>query len=102
MTYFDPKRNSHANLSIIVALFAVSNAANATEEFIPIPEMHHRMEQHIVAISPFDSILSPYQKETLNSEKIIIENFLNKILNKSKDLDGDIVDLINKHFWDLI
>ena len=47
--------------------------------------------------------------DTFSSEDYIVgempENILSdlkEILENSEDLDGEIVDMVNKHFWDLI
>ena len=29
-------------------------------------------------------------------------SFISKLMNESKDLDDEIVDMVNQHFWDLI
>ena len=34
-------------------------------------------------------------------EKIIVENFIKKLLSNTKNIDGEFVELVNEHFWEL-
>ena len=34
--------------------------------------------------------------------KKILDNFVEEIVSNSINLEGEIVDMVNKHFWELI
>ncbi|TAG88974.1 MAG: hypothetical protein EAZ20_07485 [Bacteroidetes bacterium] len=45
----------------------------------------------------------PSQNITFEQNQIdVLVSFVSKLVNESKDLDGEIVDMVNKNFWDLI
>lgn len=45
----------------------------------------------------------PNQNITFEQSQMdILVSFVSKLANESEDLDGEIVDMVNKHFWDLI
>jgi hypothetical protein len=37
-----------------------------------------------------------------NEEERIIEGFVDKLVNNQKDIPEDILEIVNKNFWDLI
>ena len=49
----------------------------------------------------FDEL--PKQESPLENSQInILFNFASNILSQSKDLESEIVDMVNQNFWDLI
>ena len=35
-------------------------------------------------------------------EREVLENFIEEIVTNSTNLEGEIVDMVNKHFWELL
>lgn len=57
---------------------------------------------HIVDESLCLELQSVIYESIINNELSTISNLYNTLINQSKDLEGEIVDMVNKHFWDLI
>jgi len=102
MSYPTSKSNIHPNFFLVIALTTASaSSTNGLEEAIPVPQSFYEIKS-TNEVSPFDSLLPSYQHNTSTNEEAIMEDFLSKVINEAKDLDGDIVTLVNKNFWDLI
>jgi len=53
-------------------------------------------------ISEYFNILPDYQQKNINNEADILHKFLSKLIIESKDLDSELVEMVNNNFGDLL
>lgn len=100
---------SNTTLGLTILLAGVTSLSAASDEKLDgqideipkykgqykvIEEIHEKFDQSAL-------YLSDHQLKDEDKIQVIID-FSQKLLNNSKDIDGEFVDIVNKNFWDLV
>jgi uncharacterized protein YdgA (DUF945 family) len=99
--------NTLNSLTSVVLLATISTSViSLTYEFEKsIPKMNYDFK-HQNDIADWKDIAlrqSDYQFQDESIEKLqIIIDFSNKVIQNTKDIDSEFVDIVNKNFWELI
>jgi len=89
-------------LSSSVISLPYDNAENLIPEIKPNYEHHMTLTNNDWRDSAFNSS-TDYTLQNESSDKIdAILGFSKKVIENSKDIDSEYVDIVNENFWDLI
>lgn len=97
--------NSLANI-ILLATISSSVISLSYDSDALIPEMNHNYNFQINIADWKDNAFNQsvdYQLQDENIEKLqTIIDFSKKVLQNTKDIDSEFVDIVNENFWELI
>lgn len=100
--------NSYNSLASIVLLATISSSVISLsyDSDTLIPKMNHNYSFHRNIAdwkdNAFDQPLD-YQLQNENVEKLqTIIDFSKKVLQNTKDIDSEFVNIVNDNFWELI
>lgn len=98
--------SSLTNLVVLAALSSTVVSLSYDDSTSLIPEVKPEYESHVNLSDWKDgafNISTDYTIQDDYTEKIqSILNFSKKILDNSKDLDSEYVDIVNENFWDIV
>lgn len=91
-------KNSTANSLVTIPIFFTTMLVQSNYQESLIDKKHNIQRDFREVFRQL-----PNQNITFEQSQMdILVSFVSKLANESEDLDGEIVDMVNKHFWDLI
>lgn len=97
--------NSLANIALLMSIStSVINLPYDSDTLIPQLNHNYNYQNNIADWKDHVfNTMDDYQLQNENIEKIkTIIDFSNKLIQNTTDIDGEFVDIVNKHFWELI
>ncbi len=94
-------RTSSSNSLLPMSFLVIATLGNSIQE-IPKPDIFPMIEVKYTDVTNVFSHL-PDQNITFEQNQMdILRSFVSKLVNESKDLEGEIVDMVNRNFEELL
>ncbi|MCU0347390.1 MAG: hypothetical protein MUC59_10630 [Saprospiraceae bacterium] len=97
-------QNKSALVANALLLFAITPITSTLDGEIPIPEKNYtsvfKADDGLVVNMNSSNFDDPRIEQSNKYQ--IIQSFVQKLLNESRDLEPEIIDMVNKNFWELL